>query len=127
MIPGKYDIIIWKGGTLKIILNADGLDFNVYDEIRMQVRPPWTNGKPVSQSPLLLLNKTNGRIAVSDDGLSLTLTVTADETAAFVFNGGIYDLELVQNADPMANPPILAQVVHKLIYGTVTIKGEVTK
>ena len=126
MIPGKYDIVMWRGSTWEISLNADGLDFRIYDEIRMQVRPPWTSGKPVSQPPLLLLDKNNGRITVSADGQTLTLTVSAADTTAFTFDSGIHDLELVQNADLTANPPIPERVVHKLIYGTVTIKSEVT-
>lgn len=126
MIPGKYDIVMWRGSTWEISLNADGLDFSIYDEIRMHVRPPWTGGKPVSQPPLLLLDKDNGRAVVSADGLTLTLTVSAADAQALTFDSGIYDLELVQNADLTANPPIPERVVHKLIYGTVTIKSEVT-
>ena len=126
MIPGKYDIVLWKGSTWEISLNADGLDFSIYDEIHMQVRPPWTGGKPVSQPPLLLLDKDNGRIVVADDGQTLTLAISAADSQALTFDRGIYDLELVQNADLTANPPIPERAVHKLIYGTVTIKSEVT-
>ena len=126
MIPGKYDIVMWRGSTWEISLSADGLDFSIYDEIRMQVRPPWTGGKPVSQPPLLLLDKSNGRIVVADDGQTLTLAISAADAQALTFDRGIYDLELAQNADLTANPPIPERVVHKLIYGTVTIKSEVT-
>ena len=126
MIPGKYDIVMWRGSTWEISLNADGLDFSIYDEIHMHVRPPWTGGKPVAQPPLLLLDKDNGRIVVSAGGLTLTLTVSAADTQALTFDSGIYDLEMVRNADLTANPPVPERIVDKLIYGTVTIKSEVT-
>lgn len=126
MIPGKYDIVMWKGSTWEVSLNADGLDFNAYDEIRMQVRPPWTSGKPVTQPPLLLLDKDNGRAVVSADGQTLTLRVSAADTGAFTFDSGIHDLELVKNIDLTAVPPVPERIVDKLVYGTVTIKGEVT-
>ena len=65
MTPGKYDIIIFRGSTWSVSLEAEAIDFSDYDEVRMQIRPPWIKGLPI-KPPLLLLDQDNGRITLSD-------------------------------------------------------------
>lgn len=125
MIPGKYDIDIWRGGTWSIGLNATNVDFASYDSIRMQVKPPWI--KSTSTKPALLeLTLDNGRVTIEDSDLTLRLTVSADDTSKLVFDEGVYDLELVKDINLSADPPIPVQIVDKLLYGSVQVHGEVT-
>ena len=126
MIPTKYDFTIWKGGTWSITVLAEDaaagdVDFSAdYTGMRMQIRRSWKSStENYSGSPLLELTTENGRIAVAGDGSSITLTISAADTASIAFNSGSYDLELV-NTDETPT------VVDKLLYGTVTVMGEVT-
>jgi len=125
MIPGKYNIDIWRGATWSISLQADAVDFATYDEIRMQIRPPWIKGMP-TQPALLELSLENGRITLENGNLTVKLEVSAADTGALDFDEGIYDLEFVKHAAPEANPAIPVEIVDKLIYGKVSVKGEVT-
>lgn len=118
MTPGKYDITIFRGSTWFVSLEAEAIDFSDYDEIRMQIRPPWIKGLPI-KPPLLLLDQDNGRITLSED--KINLTISAADTAGLYFDEGIYDLELVKHETADA-----VEVVDKLIYGSVQVKGEVT-
>jgi hypothetical protein len=128
MVPGKYDITIYRGGTWKINLeaqdaNGDPLDFSIYDEIRMQIRPSWIQGVPTG-SALLELTKDNGRIILN--GTQLSLTISAQDTTTIDFDSGRYDVELVKHVDLVADPPIPEEVVDKFLLGTVEVLGEIT-
>lgn len=118
MTPGKYNIEIWRGSTWTIGINAEELDFTDYDVIRMQIRPPWVKGIPVKPA-LLELSMANGRITLEDDNLTLRLTISADDTTDLSFDEGAYDLELIQTEEA-------GEVVDKLLYGSVSVKGERT-
>jgi hypothetical protein len=129
MIPGKYPITIWRGGTWSIGITQDVLDFAEYDEIRMQVRPPFRKNSSSacsSSTALLSLTLENGRITVEEDTNTLRLTISSTDTAAIKFNEGVYDLELVTHVDLEADPQITEEVVDKLLYGTVEVEGEQT-
>lgn len=114
MTPGKYNIVIWRGGTWSIGITSEDIDFTDYTSFRMQIRPPWVKSSP-TQSALLELTSANGRIVLEDGNSILRLTIPAVNTAALTFDEGAYELELV-NGD----------VVDKLLYGAVTVKGELT-
>lgn len=129
MIPGKYAIKIWRGGTWSIGITQDVLDFAEYDEIRMQIRPPFRKNKAStcdSITALLSLTLDNGRVTVEESTNTLRLTVSSTDTAAIKFNEGVYDLELVTHVDLDADPQITEEVVDKLLYGTVEVEGEQT-
>jgi hypothetical protein len=123
MIPGKYNITIYRGSTFNIHINAvDGLGdiyFNdEYTSARLHIRPAWVNTpSEVVGKPLLEMTTENFKILIV--GKQITLTLSAKETAALNFFSGVYDLELVNTS---VNPII----VDKILYGTVTVKGEVT-
>ena len=46
MNPGVYNPKIYRGGTWTVDIQQDALDFSSYDEIRMQIRPPFVRGIP---------------------------------------------------------------------------------
>lgn len=126
MVPGKYDITIYRGGTFEINIESTNtldvdLDFeDVYDSIRLHIRPAWVK-RPSSNAPLLELTTANGGITI--DGTILTLHISAAATAAIAFDEGKYDLELVIAA---TTDPVAVEKVDKLLYGSVTIIGEKT-
>ena len=125
MIPGKYNIDIWRGGTWSVPLQQEVLDFSEYDEIRMQIRPPFIKGIPI-KPPLLELTLTNGRITLEDENKTIRLTISAANTQTLTFDEGVYDLELVKHKNLGATPQIPEEIVDKLLYGSVTIHGEQT-
>lgn len=65
---------------------------------------------------LLALTTENGRITVNNTTKTITLLISADDTAAIAWKRGVYDLELESSTG----------VVTALMYGTVTVTNEVT-
>ena len=122
MIPGKYNINIWRGSTWSVAIQQDSLDFSDYDEIRMQIRPPFIKGIPV-KAALLELTLDNDRITLENSNQTLRLTISAETTEEFSFNEGVYDLEMVKHINGV---DIFEEVVDKLLYGKVTVQGEQT-
>ena len=125
MIPGKYNINIWRGSTWNPGVQQERLDFASYDEIRMQIRPPFVKGIPTKPA-LLELSLANGRITLEDSNQILRLTISAADTKKLPFDEGVYDLELVKHVDLDATPPITEETVDKFLYGKVTVHGEQT-
>jgi len=128
MIPGKYDITIYKGGTFSISFTSENklgvpMNFDVYDEVRMQIRPTWAK-MPYTEAPLMDFTEANGRIVRPADGLSLELNIEAD-TTLIEFKDGKYGLELIKNVDLVAVPPIPVRIVDKFFVGLVAVQGEV--
>ncbi len=132
MIPGEYDITIYRGSTWTInVSKKDSNDVYVDFEtdyinqptpdagkIEMHIRPAW-QGKPRTpklDTPLLSLSIATGEITAATT--VLTFTLAADVTKNLDFNTGSYDVELVTGD---ATP-----VVDKLIFGLVTVKDEKT-
>lgn len=66
---------------------------------------------------LLELTTANGRIVVNNTTKTITLTVTATDTAAITFTSGVYDLEMVSPAG----------VVTRILEGNITVREEVTR
>lgn len=124
MVPGKYDIKIFRGATWSISVDAKSavgtnLDFSVYDEIQLQVSKSWNRN--ASSTSLLTLTLANGRIALVNTNQTIQLTLTAAETAALQFNEGVYELELIKDATV---DPVAAKVVDRMLYGSVAIANE---
>jgi len=132
MVPGKYDITIYRGSTWTITVTAKNaadvdIDFATsyvdipsagLGDIRMQIRPIWNNDPIPSGEALLELTLANARIALAGSNLNIVLTLDAETTAALEFNTGKYELELVTGDT--------TSVVDKLLYGDVTVTGEIT-
>ena len=68
-------------------------------------------------SAILSLTTENGRIALGGGAGTITLTVSASDTAALTAGNGVYDLEIVSSGG----------VVTRLIEGSYTISREVTR
>jgi len=123
MEPGEYDITIHRGKTFSLELaysdDTGVVDLGkTYDTARMQIRPAVFSLPPDSPvpGPLLELTTGNGRLVL---GANLTITISAADTAALPWTTGRYDLELVSGVSPN-------EVVDALLFGKVTVKGEVT-
>jgi hypothetical protein len=133
MIPGEYDIVIYRGSTWTInVSKKDANDVYIdFDadyinqpgagdgKIEMEIRPAWRGSPPdvpKLSEPLATLSTATGEITVSTT--VITLTLSAAVTAALDFNTGAYDIELVTGD---ATP-----VVDKLLFGIVTVKDEKT-
>lgn len=65
---------------------------------------------------LLALTTENGRVTVNNTTKTITLLISADDTAAITWKRGVYDLELESSTG----------VVTALMSGTVTVVNEVT-
>jgi len=129
MIPGRYDMTIFKGGTFAMTFAAKNaldvpMNFNNYDEIRMQIRPTWAK-IPYTEVALMDFTKANGRIFVPEDGLSMSLNIDAADTEIIDFKDGKYGIELIKYVDLEANPAIPVQIVDKYFYGLIAVQGEV--
>ncbi len=125
MTPAEYDIEIIRGATFELPMSMqDGsgpVNFSAtYDGARMQVRKsqlhvPDPLNPPVT--PILTLTTANGRLVMS--GTSLSIHLTAAETAVIPAKGGVYDIELYIGSGP-------SEIVDKFMHGKFIIAGEVT-
>lgn len=125
MIASLWNPTIQRGGTWNIDItskdeNGIDRDFSEYDSMRIHIRPAWVKQASASNTPLLTLTTENGRISINTT--TITLLLTAAETATLDFNTGKYELEMIKNA--VVGPPPVAEVVDKLLYGKITITGE---
>lgn len=121
MVPGKYNITIYRGSRWSInVAASDGVTSMdlaaTYVDIKLQIRPAWTN-KPsdVQGDPLFEMSLANGRIVTTETGL--TLSISAADTADLPFNSGVYELEMTTDDGE----------VDKLLQGTVTVTREIVK
>ena len=70
----------------------------------------------VGGTELLRLDTTNSRIAIDPTNYTITLTITATDTAALTFTRGVYDLELQSPGG----------IVSALLFGKIAVEQEVT-
>jgi len=115
-IAGTYDMVVDQGATLsrtvtwkdstKTPINLTGYS------ARMQVRASVTSAATVIE-----LTTANSRIALGGAAGTVTLTVSATDTAALPAGRYVYDLELVSAAG----------VVNRLIMGNFVVRAEVTR
>lgn len=125
MTPAEYDIEVIRGATFALPMSlrddAGLVDLSAtYDGARMQVRksllhmPDPLNPPAV---PILTLTTANGKLLMT--GTSLTIQLTAAETAAIPAKSGIYDIELYVGSGP-------SEIVDKFLCGKFSVSGEVT-
>lgn len=126
MLENKYNIEFFQGSTFSlnlIVKNSDGSFKNLDSHsARMQIRPSY-NSSTVTES----LTTTNNEITINTTSSVLSLSLPANRTAniAVDLNSGnfpprskyVYDLELIDSATN----------VTKLLFGEVTVFGEVTR
>lgn len=114
-LAGTYNITVDQGASYSQVItwkdsNGDPISL-VGWTARMQVR-----GLPSSTSTVIELTTENGRIALGGAAGTVTLTITAADTATLPSGVMKYDLELVTGS-----------TVERLLMGTFTVRGEVSR
>jgi hypothetical protein len=115
MAATTYDILIEQGATYSqsITYKDNGVAVNLTGyTARMQVRATLE-----SASTLVELTTANSRIALGGTAGTITLTISATDTAALTSGRGVYDLELVSGSG----------IVTRLLQGVCTISRNVTR
>jgi len=125
MLASLYNPKVQRGGTWSVgvvakDVNNNAMDFSVYDSMRMQLRPAWV-GKPgsIKKAPLLSLSTATGEIVV--DTTTITLTLSAAITGGLTFDSARYELEMIKDAVVDVSP----EIIDKLLYGIMSVTGEV--
>jgi hypothetical protein len=115
MQPGSLDFLMPKGSTFSRTLTwkISGSAVNLTDyTARMQARASVT-----SATVVLDLTTANGKITLGGTAGTITLTLSAAETAAVTQQSLAYDLELVSAGG----------VVTRLVEGQIVLTPEVTR
>lgn len=92
------------------------LNFNVPEDLngytaRMQIRQKLTSTDIIKE-----LTTENGGIALDNAAKTITINISATDTAAFTFTTAVYSLEMVKSGD-----------VQCLVTGTITLDKEITR
>lgn len=115
MAAGSYNITIEQGATFSLVVTWEDSAGSAVDltgrTARMQIRD-----RVAATDTLIELTTENGRIALGGAAGTITLTITAADTAALDFRSGVYDLEIVNGA-----------VVDRILEGEVELNKEVTR
>ena len=125
MAAEKYNLSMWQGDTftLTLTIKESGAVKNLTGyTARMQIRSSY-DATSVTES----LTTANGEITITANSGTIALQLSAARTAAITVNRStsqkpprnlyVYDLELIDSDSK----------VTKLIYGDVTVYGEVTR
>jgi hypothetical protein len=110
----NYDFCILQGATFERVIRwkADGDNVNLAGyTARMQIR-----STAASATTTLSLTTENSRIALGAAG-TITLSISATDTAAITAGRYVYDLELVSAGG----------IVTRLLQGVVTVSANVTR
>lgn len=121
----KYNLTMWQGSTFGLAITVRDANNEVQNltsyTARMQMRPSYTSGS-VTET----LTSANGEITITAATGNVALELAAARTANIAVdmtNGKppkstfVYDLELIDGNGK----------VSKLLYGDVTVYGEVTR
>jgi hypothetical protein len=115
MAATTYDILIEQGATYSQVITYKeaGVAINLTGyTARLQVRSTLE-----SASTVVELTTANGRIVLGGAAGTITLTISATDTAALTAGRGVYDLELVSGSG----------IVTRLLQGVATISRNVTR
>lgn len=111
----QYDLCIPQGATFSRVIKwkADGTLVNLTGyTARAQIRPT-----AASATTTLSLTTENGRIALGGSAGTITLSISATDTAAIAAGRYVYDLELVSAGG----------IVTRLLQGVVMVSANVTR
>jgi len=115
MAATTYDLLIEQGANFSQVItykeNGLAVDLTGYTA-RLQARATLE-----SASTLVELTTANSRIALGGAAGTITLTISATDTAALTSGRGVYDLELVSGGG----------IVTRLLQGVATISRNVTR
>lgn len=116
MLAGKYNIVCDQGSSFTRTLEiktAEGTVFSLAGyTARMEVRRTLD-----ASSAIVSLTTANERITINGSLGTITLTLSASETAA-LNQSGVYDLEIVKTA---------TGAVHKVVRGEFKLEKEVSR
>ena len=115
MAATTYDLTIEQGATFSLVITykESGVAINLTGyTARMQVRSTLESATTVVE-----LTTANSRIALGGAAGTITLTISATDTAALTAGRGVYDLELVSGSG----------IVTRLLQGVATISRNVTR
>ena len=115
MAATTYDITIEQGATFSQVITykESGVAINLTGyTARMQVRSTLESATSVVE-----LTTANSRITLGGAAGTITLTISATDTAALTAGRGVYDLELVSGSN----------IVTRLLQGVCTISRNVTR
>jgi hypothetical protein len=121
----KYNLTMWQGSTFGLVITVKDAN-NVVQNLtsytaRMQMRPSYDSGTATES-----LTTSNGEITITAETGNVALELAASRTANITVdltNGKppktsyVYDLELIDGDGK----------VSKILYGDVTVYGEVTR
>jgi hypothetical protein len=125
MPAAKYSFKVEQGATLTFNLqwtddSGTPIDLDTYDSARMQIRSDYAD---VSGNTLYATLTSSLDSSPSNTGLLLSgssgviyVFLSAETTEGFIFEEGLYDLELYKGG-----------VVERLLEGKVTVSKEVTR
>ena len=111
----SYDLCVQQGATFRRVITwkQDGALVNLTGyTARMQIR-----ATAEASTALIELTTENGRIALGGTAGTITLTISATDTAALTAGRAVYDLELVAANGTVTN----------LLGGVVTIPRNITR
>jgi hypothetical protein len=114
MTAGIYDFTLEQGATFSRTLTykIDDVAVNLTGyTARMKAKRRFDD-----VSPLINLTTENGGITLGGSAGTITLTMSATDTAALSFDTAFYDLELVSGGG----------VVTRLVRGTIALSKEAT-
>ena len=117
MSAGYHHFIIEQGATFGQTLTLKDASDTVinltgYASAEMDLRDT-----PESSSEVLTLTTANSRIALGGSAGTVTLTITAADTANLVAGDGVFDLEVV---DGSSN-------VFRILEGTYTVRRNISR
>ena len=115
MAATTYDITIEQGATFSqlVTYKESGVAVNLTGyTARMQVRSTLESATTVVE-----LTTANSRITLGGAAGTISLTISATDTAALTAGRGVYDLELVSGSG----------IVTRLLQGVATISRNVTR
>lgn len=92
------------------------LEFNTPVSLSMYTARMQIRQKLGDENVLLSLTTENGGIAIDNTAKTITLTMTAEQTAFLTFNAAVYDLELIQE-----------NIVTRFAQGNLVLSREVTR
>ncbi len=109
MVPGKYNMTVFRGGTFDISISAtdDNGDINfgqTYTSAKMCIYRAWLNNLDEDLDNCLYeLNTTNGMLIITNTVIHIHIPALV--TPALPFDSGVYLLKLiVDGIDPIIDP-----------------------
>ena len=117
MTAGFHHFVIEQGATFSRILTLKDstgsvVILNSYSSAEMDLRK-----NPESSSVVITLTTTNSRISLGGAAGTVTLTISASDTANLTAEDGVYDLELTDSGGN----------VFRILEGTFSVRRNISR